>query len=91
MPNHVHALLVQNPEHSLEKLIRSWKTYTARKINELLDRYGSLWQRDYFDRLVRDEAHFANCVRYLRRNPGKARLRNGEYILYESEIAKAIE
>jgi len=91
MPNHVHALLVQNPEHPLEKLIRSWKTYTARKINELLDRYGSLWQRDYFDRLVRDEAHFANCVRYLRRNPGKARLRNGEYILYESEIAKAIE
>ena len=26
MPNHVHTLFVQNPDFSLEKLIRSWKT-----------------------------------------------------------------
>jgi putative transposase len=91
MPNHVHAVLVQNPDYSLEKLIRSWKTFTSRNINKLLVRSGSLWQRDYFDRLVRDETHLANCVRYVRRNPEKARLRNSEYILYESEIAKAIE
>jgi putative transposase len=91
MPNHVHAVLVQNPDYSLEKLIRSWKTFTARNINKLLVRSGSLWQRDYFDRLVRGETHLANCVRYIRRNPEKARLRNSEYIRYESEIAKAIE
>lgn len=63
MPNHIHAVFVQNPEHSLEKLTRSWKTYTARRINELVGRRGSLWQRDYFDRMVRDEQHLANCVR----------------------------
>ena len=57
MPNHVHALFVQNVEHPLEKLLRSWKTFTARRINDLLGRSGSLWQRDYFDRLVRDENH----------------------------------
>jgi REP element-mobilizing transposase RayT len=33
----------------------------------------------------------ANCIRYIRRNPEKARLRNGEFILYESEFAKNIE
>ncbi len=27
MPNHVHALFVQNPEWPLEKLIRSWKGF----------------------------------------------------------------
>jgi len=75
----------------LEKVIRSWKTFSARKINSLLSRSGSLWQRDYFDRLVRDEAHLANCVRYIRRNPEKAHLQDGEYIFYESELAKAIE
>jgi putative transposase len=48
-------------------------------------------QRDYFDRLVRDEKHFANCVRYIRRNPAKARLHSGEYILCESELARNIE
>ncbi len=91
MPNHAHAVLVQGPEQPLERLIRSWKTFTARQINSLLGRSGSLWQRDYFDRLARDETHFANCVRYIRRNPGKAHLAQGEYLLYESELAKKIE
>jgi len=86
----VHALLVQNPEWPLEKLIRSWKGFTARRINALLGRSGSLWQRDYFDRLVRDEKHFANCVCYIRRNPEKARLSDNEYVLYESETARGI-
>ena len=91
MPNHVHALFVQNTDWPLEKLLRTWKSFTSRKINALLEREGSLWQRDYFDRLVRDEKHFANCVRYIRKNPEKARLRSGEYILYESEFTQSIE
>jgi REP element-mobilizing transposase RayT len=90
MPNHVHALFVLNPEWSLEKLVRSWKGFTARQINKLLARSGNFWQRDYFDRLVRDEKHFANCVRYIRRNPEKARLGKSDFILWESDIAKAI-
>ena len=90
MPNHVHALFVQNPEWPLEKLIRSWKGFTARQINRLIGRSGGFWQRDYFDRLVRDEKHFANCVRYIRRNPEKAHLTDGNFVLWESEVAKAI-
>jgi len=43
-----------------------------------------------FDRLIRDANHFANCVRYIRRNPEKARLSDGEYLLHESELAKAV-
>ncbi|HEX4630386.1 MAG TPA: transposase [Chthoniobacterales bacterium] len=90
MPNHVHSLFVQNPDWQIEKLIRSWKSFTARQTNKLLGRTGSFWQRDYFDRLVRDEKHFANCVRYIRRNPDKARLCAGEFVLWESEIARDI-
>lgn len=91
MPNHVHELLVQNPEHPLEDLLRSWKTFSARAINQLRGRSGTLWQRSYFDRLVRDEKHFRNCVRYIRRNPERARLTAGEYVLYESDMAREIE
>jgi len=91
MPNRVHALFVQSADWLLETLLRSWKSFTSRKINSLLGRSGRLWQQDYFDRLVRDEKHFANCVRYIRRNPAKARLHNGEFILYESELARSIE
>jgi REP element-mobilizing transposase RayT len=90
MPNHVHALFVQNPQWPLEKLLQSWKRFTARQINKLLARSGPLWQRDYFDRLVRDEKHFANCIRYIRRNPEKARLPQDEFILWESETAAAV-
>ena len=90
MPNHVHALFVQNPEWPLEKLTQSWKRFAARQINKLLERTGNFWQRDYFDRLVRDEKHFVNCVRYIRRNPEKASLSKYEFILWESGTALGI-
>jgi putative transposase len=91
MPNHVHALFLLSPAWSLEKIILSWKGFTARKINPLLGRKGNFWQRDYFDRLVRDANHLANCVRYIRRNQEKGRLREGESVLYESQFAGSID
>ncbi len=90
MPNHVHALFSLHPDWTLEQLLHSWKSFTAHE----LSKRGvpqPLWQEDYFDRLVRDEKHFANCVRYIRRNPQKARLRAGEFVHFESPLAKAIE
>src|SRR6266513_1236103 len=43
------------------------------------------------ERLVRDDAHFANCIRYPRRNPETARFGEPEYLLYESELASTID
>jgi hypothetical protein len=91
MPNHVHAVFVLNPGWPLEKIILSWKGFTARRINPLIRRTGNFWQRDYFDRLVRDGRHLANCMRYIRCNPVKAGLHTGEFVLYESELAKGVE
>ena len=92
MPNHVHALFVLHERWALEELLRSWKRFSAREINKLTGQTGeSLWQRSYFDRLVRDEQHLGNCVRYIRRNPAKANLNVSEYELYESELAKEME
>ena len=90
MPNHVHGLFAPMHEWPLEKIVHSWKRQSAVRINWLTNSTGALWQRDYFDRLVRNEQHFARCVRYIRSNPEKARLRLGEYILYESDIARAV-
>jgi putative transposase len=61
------------------------------EINGLLKRSAPLWQRDYFDRIIRDATHFRNCVRYIRRNPEKARLAAGEYTLHEHEISSAVD
>lgn len=84
MPNHVHARFTLLGDHHLDALIHSWKSFTANKILRLLDQSGGFWQRDYFDRLIRDNAHFQNCVRYIRKNPRKARLGEEQY-LFESE------
>ena len=39
--------------------------------------------------MIRDGRHFANAVRYIRRNPKK--LREGTFSLWEGEKAKAVE
>lgn len=86
MPNHVHVVLSLTTPWKLEKILHSWKSFTAKGINKVMGGTGSVWQRDYFDRLVRDETHFANCLRYLRENPGKLRLAPGEYLAFESAV-----
>ena len=90
MPNHAHALFVQNLEWPLQKILQSWNRFSSSQINKIVTRSGRLWQRDSFDRLVRDQKHFANCARYIRRNPEKAGLKEGDFILWESETARAI-
>lgn len=87
----MHALFVLRETERLEDLLQSWKTWTGRQINALRGRTGALWQKDYFDRLVRNRQHFGNCARYIRRNPQKAGLRQGEFLLWESDLAKSTE
>ena len=84
MPNHVHLLFQMNPAWQLEQLMHSWRRFSAREINKVRNRSGFLWQKDYHDRLIRDEIHFFNCVRYIERNPARANLNPGTYRLYRS-------
>jgi len=80
MPNHVHVL-VSIPSISLDSIVRGWKGISARVINRLRNQSGKLWQRGYWDRMVRDDEHFTRCKRYIRANPAKANLHPGQYSL----------
>ncbi|MBQ9759197.1 MAG: 4-hydroxythreonine-4-phosphate dehydrogenase PdxA [Opitutales bacterium] len=40
-------------------------------MNKVLGRKGTLWQKEYWDRIVRNEHHFQKCVEYIFENPGK--------------------
>jgi REP element-mobilizing transposase RayT len=73
MPNHVHALL-EVWTIVLGRLLRAWKGASANAVNRLLGRTGELWQTDYWDRYMRDEAHFRKACRYIESNPVKAGL-----------------
>lgn len=72
MPNHVHGLIEVFDDWSLARILHSWKSFTAHRANEILGRTGEFWFREYFDRFVRDDRHFANAVRYIEGNPVKA-------------------
>ena len=76
MPNHVHVLF--SPAVPMEKLIQAWKGHSARILGQ-----GSIWQRDYHDTLIRDDDHYLNVLRYIRRNPLKAKLAEGGFTLWE--------
>ena len=82
MPNHVHVLVRLMPGFPMEKSVQSWKRYSVRSINEARNESGSLWHKRYWDTLVRSEEHFWKIRRYILRNPTKAKLPDGEYLLY---------
>jgi REP element-mobilizing transposase RayT len=75
MPNHVHLLVATDQSaEAMASVWRSWKGRTARWCNLALERRGAFWQRDWFDRWMRDEASIARSIDYIRNNPVKGGL-----------------
>lgn len=74
MPNHGHVILSPIVGFSISEIMHSIKSYTAHEANKILDRTGQFWAKEYFDRYIRDQRHFANTVAYIENNPVKARL-----------------
>ncbi len=71
MPNHVH-LVVDVWDVPLVKMINGWKGRSSRLANVHLNRSGKFWQEDYYDTLIREEAHLKRAIRYTEQNPVKA-------------------
>lgn len=75
MPNHWHALIEPHAcIHSLSQIMRRLKGRTARAINSLSGERGAFWQREWFDRWMRNDAEYDRCVAYIQSNPVKAGL-----------------
>jgi REP element-mobilizing transposase RayT len=74
MPNHVHVMIEQIEGHPLADFVHAWKSFTAKEANKRLRRTGTFWAPDYFDRFIRDQAHFNATVHYIHDNPVKAGL-----------------
>ncbi len=74
MPNHVHWLVLPLPGHELEDILGSIKGYTSRLINAHLKQAGQIWQRESYDRLVRNSSELLRIREYITNNPAKAKL-----------------
>ncbi len=71
MPDHLH-FVAGIKQGSLAKLMRSLKSYTAKKINILLEREGPFWQPQYHDHTVRKDEDLNEVVLYTLYNPVRA-------------------
>lgn len=74
MPNHVHVVIEPMCEHLLGAIVKSWKGFSAARINALYDRTGRLWAPEYFDRFMRSHEHLTTTIDYVENNPVAARL-----------------
>jgi carbamoylphosphate synthase large subunit/REP element-mobilizing transposase RayT len=87
MPNHVHVLVRPHDGRSLSEILHSWKSFSAKKINKLRGRSGTVWQDENYDRMVRDFADLERYRGYIKRNPEAAKLGEEEFILEQNEDA----
>jgi putative DNA methylase len=74
MPNHVHALVEIWSGYRLDRIVHSWKSFTAHAANRLMARAGRFWAPEYFDRYMRDDLQLAAAQSYIEENPVKAGL-----------------
>ena len=58
MPNHVHGIIIladdSGRRHAIPEIVRGFKTFSARRVNERAGRRGVLWQRGYYEHVIRN-------------------------------------
>lgn len=87
MPNHLHGVLAftdpiraglrpapttLSTQPGLSEVVRAFKAFSARRINELKGVGGTLvWQRGFHDRIVRNSDELSRVHRYMEENPAQ--------------------
>ena len=79
MSNHVHIVFQPLPGYDVPDILHSWKRFSARESNKILDHTGPFWQSEYYDHLIRNDADLARCIEYTWNNPEKAGLRHWKW------------
>jgi REP element-mobilizing transposase RayT len=74
MPDHVHGILFLNHTTtegmpSLSDVLGAFKSISAREVNAMLARSGALWQRGFYDRVVRGDRDLDQLRTYVDENP----------------------
>ncbi len=83
MPNHVHGIVIiesnvgdglkpSPTRYGLSEVIRGFKTFSSRRINEKM-KYGKKfhWQRSFYDHVIRGEKELMEIQEYIVNNPKK--------------------
>ena len=84
MPNHVHAVVILTEDarigtglrpaptvhrHGLSEIVRAFKSFSGRRLNEYLGTPGHVvWQRNYYERIIRNPEEWGRINRYVEAN-----------------------
>ena len=79
MPNHVHILLtIQRagqspaPTPGLSAIVGAFKSITTKEGNRIANTPGKkLWQRSYYDHVIRNDADYLRAWQYIDENPAQ--------------------
>ena len=79
MPNHFHGIIIINKnvdaaigqqQKAMPEIIRGFKTFSARQVNKVRHQSGvPLWQRNYYERIIRNEEELDRVQKYIINNP----------------------
>ena len=59
-------------KHGLSEFIRALKTFSSKQINQIRNTLGiSVWQRNYWEHVIRNEKSLENIRNYIMNNPAK--------------------
>ena len=75
MPNHVHGIIIladdSERRHAIPEIVRGFKTFSARRVNERAGRRGAVWQRGYYEHVIRNEKALDRIRAYIANNPAR--------------------
>jgi putative transposase len=75
MPDHVHFFcFAADNAKRLSYFMASWKQWTSKRMKKELGIEGSIWQGEFFDHVLRNEASYAEKKEYVYHNPVRAGL-----------------
>jgi putative transposase len=70
MPDHFHAIIgIGESNMTLGRICGDFKSLSTKAFWQFYD--GKLWQRQFFDHVIRNEIDFLETVEYIRENPVK--------------------
>jgi putative transposase len=68
MPDHMHLIIIPR-DKNISECMKSIKGFSARWINSVLDRKGSIWQNGFYGYILDSEEKVLSRMRYIEDNP----------------------
>jgi REP element-mobilizing transposase RayT len=88
MPDHVHFFCASELDAKrLSTFLQRWKEWTCKRVSRITQKFGNMWQEEFFDHVLRSDESYGEKWEYVRQNPVRAGLvKHADEWLWQGEI-----